>query len=263
MDLTRIAADLWDAESDRTAIAPITTPSLELADAYEIQRVNIGRRVASGQRRVGHKVGLTSEAMQKQLGVDQPDFGVITDAMVIPSGGELALGELIAPRIEAEFAFVIGHALSSRPDYDELKASVSGIAVALEIIDSRIANWKIGLLDTVADNASSARIAVGPAREATPELFDAIVGGILTLQVDGDVASSGPGSAVLGDPLRGVAWLSDALADFGEGFDVGDVILAGAVHASVPLTGGRTWSATAAGFEPVSIRTVATDGSAE
>lgn len=245
-----IAAALWAAEQGRAPVAPPSAshPHLDLAGAYRVQRINISRRLDEGQTRVGHKVGLTSLAMQAQLGVDRPDFGVITDTMVVANGGMLALDELIAPRVEAEFAFVIGRPLVARPSVEELREAVTGVAVALEIIDSRVADWRITLVDTVADNASSARIVVGPIRAATDAVLAETVDAVISLQHDEEQVAEGPGSAVLGDPVRALHWLSDALADFGDAFDPGDIVLAGAVHASLALTGG-IWTAGAPGFE--------------
>ena len=129
-------------------------PGLTVDDAYRVQSINIARRLAAGERAVGHKIGLTSLAMQQQLGVDQPDFGVITDAMVVPNGGIVDPATYIAPKFEAEFAFQIGAELPPQPTLEQLRAAISGVAVAIELIDSRIADWKITLVDTVADNAS-------------------------------------------------------------------------------------------------------------
>jgi 2-keto-4-pentenoate hydratase len=257
--LTFLADQLWFAEQDRTPIDPLGSRGVPLSpdDAYAVQRMNVRRRIDAGERPVGHKVGLTSQAMQDQLGVDSPDFGIITDAMIIASGGELDLGALIAPRIEAEFAFIFNRRLrgTTKPSLEDLRGAIEGVALALEIIDSRIIDWKIGLSDTVADNASSARIVVGPVRPASPDLFGELIDTQLSLAQDDNELAAGPGSAVLGDPLNALLWLSDALFSFGEGFEKGDVVLAGAVHASVPLAPGCTFSARAEGFSPVSVGT--------
>ncbi|GAA1969200.1 2-keto-4-pentenoate hydratase [Microbacterium deminutum] len=252
-----LADRLWQADQERQPVPPIAGVGeiRTLADAYAIQTANVARRLAAGERIIGHKVGLTSLAMQQQLGVDQPDFGVITDRMTIGSGGTLHLHELIAPRIEAEFAFTLAREIGANPTLDEVRAAIDSVAVALEIIDSRIADWRIGLLDTVADNASSARIVVGPWRQATDDILNEIIAATLSLRLDDEQVASGRGDAVLGDPLEAVRWLVDALGNFGATLEEGDVILAGAVHASVPLTGDHDWTAVADGFEPVTITT--------
>lgn len=253
VELQQIADDLRAAEDARTGIpAPrAVRPSLTLDEAYAIQRANIARRVADGETLVGHKIGLTSLAMQKQLGVDQPDFGRITDRMVVADDSEFDVTELVAPRVEAEFAFRLGRDLAPNPTRDELADAIDGVAVALEIIDSRVADWKIGLVDTVADNASSARIVTGEFAPATPERLAALPDVMITAERDGEVVCSGPGSAVLGDPLVSITWLAGAIGAYGERFAAGDVVLAGAVAAAVDLTPGSVWSAYADGFAPV------------
>lgn len=253
-----IADALRDAESTRVAIAPPTAthPGLTIDDAYAIQRANMRRRVAAGERLVGHKVGLTSLAMQKQLGVDQPDFGVITDTMVVPHGAEFVVGELVAPRVEPEFAFLIGRDLPPSPSLEELTAAVEGVGLAIEIIDSRVADWKITLIDTVADNASSARIVHGDFATALPSLLSSLPSTIITLTRDGEEVGSGPGAAVLGDPLVALHWLATAIGAYGESFSRGDIVLAGAVTGAVPLTAGSEWTVTAPGFEPVAFRSI-------
>ncbi|MBB6389821.1 2-keto-4-pentenoate hydratase [Microbacterium thalassium] len=257
-ELRILADELREAERLRR---PIPTPSatnaaLTVGDAYEIQRFNIGVREAAGERRVGRKIGLTSLAMQQQLGVDSPDFGVITDAMVVPDGGELDAAALIAPRVEAEFAFRIGRDLHPSPSAEELADAVDGVAVALEIIDSRVADWKIGLVDTVADNASSARIVTGGFVAPTRSLLAALPEAIVTMRRDGEQVAAGPGSAVLGDPLVSLRWLADAIGAFGDAFQAGDVVLAGAVDRAAPLAPGQSWEASAEGFPAVAFRTL-------
>lgn len=254
-ELVAIADVLRDAEGARSAVQPPSNlrPELSLDEAYLVQRVNIQRRTQHGERLAGHKVGLTSLAMQRQLGVDQPDFGVITDRMVISDGASVCLDELIAPRLEAEFAFQFGADLPAAPSVEQLVAGLSGIAVALEVIDSRVADWRISLVDTVADNASSARVVYGDFVPGTAVALSALPATIITLARDGEDLVSGPGSAVLGDPLLALHWLSTAIGEYGDRFRAGDVVLAGAVAAAVPLTPGSTWEARADGFAPVTL----------
>jgi len=257
-----LADALWAAQQSRVPMGPPTTlsPGFDQDAAYAVQTRNIARRLAAGESIVGRKVGLTSEAMQRQLGVDQPDFGVITDAMVIPAGAVFDVAELIAPRLEAEFAFRLGTALAPDATLDQTRDAIAAVAPAIEIIDSRVADWKITLADTVADNASSARIVVGEWMPATPELLDGLPGFTLDL-LDGDeVVGSGPGSAVLGDPVVALQWLARTLGAYGQGLAAGEVVLAGAVAASVPLLAGRTWSARSAELGTVSFVTAGSAG---
>jgi 2-keto-4-pentenoate hydratase len=263
--IAALADALWAAYDTRVPVpqpSATTHPGLTVDEAYAVQSRNIARRVARGERPVGHKIGLTSTAMQQQLGIDSPDFGVITDTMVTPNGGAVDPGTLLAPKVEAEFAFRIGSPLSARPSVDEVRAAITDVAVALELIDSRVADWRIALVDTVADNASSAGIVVGPWRPATPALLAEIVDARIDLTRDGDVLVSGPGSAVLGDPVVALHWLATAIGRYGQAFQPGDVVLAGAVAASVPLTAGAEWVARAAGFEPAVVRTDVSFGGA-
>lgn len=252
-----VADELSRAESSTTAIAPLsqTHPGLSVDDAYRIQRLNLGRRLADGQTRVGHKIGLTSLAIQQQLGVDQPDFGFITDRMLIANGAGVAVGALIAPRIEAEFAFRIGAALPASPSREQLRAAIDGVAVALEVIDSRVVDWKITLVDTVADNASSARMVHGEFRAATPELLDSLPSSVIELAQDGEVQVSGPGSAVMGDPIDSLLWLARAIGAYGDTFSTGDVVIAGAVAAAIPLLGDVSFTAACPGFETARLQT--------
>jgi len=255
--ITALADALWRAYDTREPISQpsaTTHPDLTVDEAYAVQSQNVAKRVARGEKPVGHKIGLTSLAMQQQLGIDSPDFGVISDAMVTPNRSEVDPATLLAPKLEAEFAFRIGSALSATPTIDELRAAITGVAVAIELIDSRIADWKIALVDTVADNASSAGIVVGPWRPASAELLAAIIDTEIALTRDGETVVTGPGSAVLGDPVVSLHWLATAIGKYGQSFKPGDVVLAGAVAASVPLDAGVTWAASAAGFEPAVVR---------
>lgn len=258
-ELHALALSLREAEDRRAPIArpSAALPAFSVAEAYAVQQLNIAHRLTHGERVAGRKIGLTSLAMQEQLGVDSPDFGVITDAMVIGNDGSFDACELIAPRIEAEFAFRLSVDLAPGPSAAQLIAAIDGVAVALEIIDSRIAGWDIGLVDTIADNASSARIVCGAFAVATPELLGALPDTVISLHRDDEPIASGPGSAVLGDPLVSLQWLADALGELGDGFSAGDIVLAGAVAKAADLTPGSSWRASAPGLNPVTLRTIA------
>ncbi len=258
-----LAANLASAERSRVPIGPVTASrsTLTVEEAYEIQLFNITSRLAAGASIVGRKVGLTSLAMQKQLGVDQPDYGVILDDMMVLAPATLDASTLISPRVEAEFSFRLGrnipaaHALAGPMTLEQLRACVDRVYLSMEIIDSRITDWKITLADTIADNASSARLVIGESSVATAALFDSLPGVTLQLLCDDEVVSEGEGRAVLGDPLLGALWAVNKLGELGEDLAVGEIILAGAVHASVPLTRGSTWTVRAEGFPSVTIRT--------
>jgi 2-keto-4-pentenoate hydratase len=261
--LQELAASLAAAEQSGVPIGPLTVsrPTLTVEEAYEIQRLNTTQRVAAGASVVGRKVGLTSLAMQKQLGVDQPDYGVIFDDMVVLAPAIFDAAVLISPRVEAEFSFRLGQDIpaarvASGPlTLEQLREYVDTVYLSMEIIDSRIADWKITLADTIADNASSARLVVGEGRAARPELFDSLPGVTVQLLCDEELVGEGPGQAVLGDPLLGALWVVNKLGALGEDLAAGDIILAGAVHASVPLTSGSFWKVRADGFPSVTIQT--------
>jgi 2-oxopent-4-enoate hydratase len=237
--LAALAASLREAEQSRQPIGPLTEshPELTVADAYRIQQLNVHHRKAAGGLVRGRKVGLTSVAMQQQLGVSEPDFGAIFADMLVEEGDPVPVGELIQPRIEGEIAFVMeselqGPGVSSA---DALRA-VAGAMPALEVIDSRVADWKIKLPDTIADNASSARLVCGGRLTAVDDLDLRLIG--MTLSVNGAVAATGAGAAVLGNPIRCVAWLANKLGEFGVPLRAGDVVLAGALHAALPVAAG-------------------------
>lgn len=254
IDVDKLADELWQAQH---SLVPIPQPSagkyaqLDIDEAYAVQTRNIQRRLDAGEVIVGRKIGLTSLAMQEQLGVDQPDFGVITDRMVTPNDGEIDVSKLIAPRVEPEFAFRIGTELSAAPTIAEVREAVEAVALSAEIIDSRVADWTISFVDTVSDNASSAGIVVGPWRPATPEGLTALIGTDIALVQDGETVCEGPGSAVLGDPFVALHWLATAIGRYGHVLTPGDTVLAGSVAAAVPLSGGADWHVVAEGFEPV------------
>lgn len=239
-----VAAELAAAEADREPIAAIvaTHPEATIDDAYAIQAHNIERRVADGARVRGRKVGLTSVAMQQLLGVDEPDYGVLLDDMFVEEGDAVDTELLVAPRVEAEIAFVLGEALRG-PGVTVVGAlrAISWALPSLEIIDSRIADWKIGLIDTVADNASSGRVVLG-GNLVDPSSLDLRLTGMV-LERNGEVVHTGAGAAVLGNPARCVAWLANKLAEFGDGLEAGDVVLAGALHAAVPVAPGDSFCA--------------------
>ncbi|WP_217236455.1 2-keto-4-pentenoate hydratase [Streptomyces sp. AC555_RSS877] len=255
--LAAAAAELSAAERSRTPVAHLTRrrPGLTLAQAYRIQWTNVYRRVAGGARVAGHKVGLTSVAMQQQIGVDQPDSGVLLDDMVLPTGSTLSLDGLLMPRVEAEIAFRLGRDLRG-PDIDasDVHLAVDQVLLALEVIDTRYGDWRMTLQDSVADNAAAARAVLGTSVPLSPGL--ALACEQVSVRVDGDTVVTAPGSAVLGNPLNAVAWLVRQLSNYGGGLRTGDLVLAGAVHASLPLRAGSEIEACSPHLPPVRVRAV-------
>lgn len=242
--LNAVAAQLEQASRDRRPIAQIsaTHPHLTVADAYAIQQRVVAGRLAGGARIVGWKIGLTSLAMQQQLGVDQPDYGPILDGWLVPNGGTVEAAELIAPRVEAEIAFILAEPLRGPGvTTDDVRRATLAIAPAIEVIDSRIADWKLTLVDTVADLASSARVVLGDERHAIDDLDLRLVG--VVFEQDGQVAATGAGAACLGDPVAAVAWAANTLGELGVTLEAGHIIMPGALHASVAARAGSSFRA--------------------
>jgi len=233
------ARALAEARKSRCAIAPLSqTHGLsELADAYAIAELNTQDRIGAGARVVGKKVGLTSLAVQRQLGVDQPDFGILFDDMEYLNGQELPAARLLQPKIEAEVAFVMGADLhGARPSWAEFLRSVAYALPALEIVDSAIADWKITLVDTVADNASCGLYVLGDQPVALGNLSLAQIG--MQMTQNGTVVSVGAGAACLGHPLRAAYWLACTMAERGQPLLAGELILSGALGPMVALAAG-------------------------
>jgi 2-keto-4-pentenoate hydratase len=255
-DLHRQLADeLWEADRSAKPVAALTDryDDLRIEDAYAIQTINIDRRIAEGQRVIGRKVGLTSKPMQDLLGVDEPDFGVLTDEMIVEDGDLIALSRLVQPRVEAELAFVMARDLAG-PGVSTPTAldAIAGALPAVEVVDSRVADWKIKLVDTVADNASSGLLVVGGRMRPVTELDLRLLGVVVSR--NGEVIDTGAGAAALGNPARCVAWLANKLGSFGEGLKAGDIVLPGAVHKMVPVQPGDVFRAEFAHLGPVTVR---------
>jgi 2-keto-4-pentenoate hydratase len=244
---------LFAADADRAPIGPLTErfPAMNLADAYAVQQVNLSRRLRAGRVLVGHKIGLTSEPMQTLLGVDEPDFGYILDDMVLPNGGAVPRRSFCAPRVEPEVAFLLRDPLRG-PGVtpDDVLAATDAVAVALEIVDSRIADWKLTLRDTVADNASSGAVVLGP---WVPVDGIDLPSARASLQLNGTEVDSGVGSAVLGDPATAVAWLANALAPFGTDILPGQFIMSGSFTSAAFVQSGDSASTTISGLGTVSL----------
>ncbi|MGE8143396.1 2-keto-4-pentenoate hydratase [Novosphingobium sp. NPDC080210] len=219
----------------------------DAAGAYAVQAINTRYWQAQGRRIVGRKAGLTAEAVQKQLGVDQPDFGVLFDDMRIADGGNLDPARCIQAKAEAEIAFVLGADLpATDTTAEQVAAAVASVHAAIEIVDSRIADWKITFADTVADNGSSAFFVLSD--QGLPLAGLDLEGAAMTMTVNGNVASTGIGSAALGNPLNAAAWLARTLAAGGDPLKAGDILLAGALGPMVVLTAGDEVRADVAGI---------------
>ena len=236
------AAALADAEQSARAIAPLreTYPGLDVVDAYEIQLLNIRQRLAAGATVHGHKIGLSSRAMQEMMGVDEPDYGHLLSDMHVSS--PISAGRYCTPRVEVEVAYILGKDLPGEGcTVDDVLAATEYVAPAIELIDSRIVDWNIQIGDTIADNASSAGYILGEER-VRPREID-----LLNIQArllcNGEKVAEGRSDAVLGDPTLAVAWLANKVASFGVTLEAGHVILPGSVHRAIDAHPGDDFEA--------------------
>lgn len=253
MNGTQQVADLlYAAQRDGTTHPPLAARfgNGTVDDAYAAQEINTSRWVAEGRRIVGRKIGLTSLAVQKQLSVDQPDFGILFDDMAVPDGWEIARTRLIQPKVEAEVAFVLGRDLvEERITVADVLRAVDFVLPAIEVVDSRISDWKIGILDTVADNASSGLYVLGN----TPCRLDGLDlrGVAMAMEQAGKTVSSGTGAACLGHPLNAMLWLARTMARRGRPLMAGDTVLSGALGPMAPVVWGSVVEAKIAGLGTV------------
>jgi 2-keto-4-pentenoate hydratase len=252
--IDRFADALFTAERQRRPIAPLTDscPGLSVHDAYLIQRKNVERRIAAGERVLGHKIGLTAKAMQELFNVREPDYGHLLDTMFHDASQALDLAALIDPQIEVEPAFVLGRRLSGpNLTINEVIAATEYISVCFEVIDSRIINWRVKLQDTVADNGSSAQVILGAAK-VSPAGLD-LANLHTELEMDGVVVETGNTRAILGHPANGVAWLARKLSEFGLALEPGDVVLPGTCTRSYRIGGHQRVAGRIEGLGSVSV----------
>jgi 2-keto-4-pentenoate hydratase len=249
------ARALYDARRTRVPIPPFTDddPSLGMADGYAIQRELIELLLADGDRIVGHKVGLTSKPMQKMVGVDSPDYGPVLASTIYRDGDTIPASRFIAPKIEAEIVFVIGERLEGPGvTVTQAHAAIAGAVAAMEIVDSRIADWRIKLADTVADLASNGAMATSSRIVPITDIDSRLVG--MTLTRNGELIDTGAGAAALGDPVAVVAWLANVLGGDGVALEPGHLIMTGALHAAVPMTPGDVFRAEFDRLGPITVR---------
>ena len=253
LEASRAVADkLFAAQNSRTPIPPVREmlPAGAIDLAYAAQEINTERRLKEGRRLVGRKIGLTSLAVQRQLGVDQPDYGMLFHDMAVPDGWDVSYGRLIQPKVEAEIALVIGRDLDGdKLTIADILRAVEFALPAIEIVDSRIADWKIGILDTIADNASSGLYVLG----ASPKKLDRLdlrqAG--MVMERAGEPVSVGVGAACLGDPLSATLWLANTMAKAGRPLRAGDTVLSGALGPMVTVKRGEVYEARISGLGSV------------
>ena len=246
------AENIFAAQASGKPCAPIRDllPEGALDLAYAAQEINTQRALFAGRRLVGRKIGLTSLAVQKQLGVDQPDYGMLFDDMAIPDGWEIARNQLIQPKVEAEVAFVLERGLDQeRTTIADVIRSVAFALPAIEVVDSRIADWKIGILDTIADNASSGLYVLGNTPKKLENLDLRSAG--MVLESAGEPISVGAGAACLGNPLSALLWLAKTMARIGRPLEAGDTVLSGALGPMAPVKWGEVYEARIGGLGSV------------
>ena len=247
-----LAADLAQAERSREPIVPLTVayPDIDIVDAYEIQLINIRQRVAEGARVLGHKVGLSSKAMQQMMGVDEPDYGHLLDEMQVFEHTPVHTGRYLYPRVEVEVGFILADDLPGADcTEDDVLAATEALVPSIELIDTRITEWKIALCDTIADNASSAGFVLGEARVSPADVDVQMIEAVLTR--NGDLVAEGRSDAVLGNPVTAVAWLARKVESFGVRLKKGDIVLPGSCTRAIDVRAGDEFVADFAGLGAV------------
>jgi 2-keto-4-pentenoate hydratase len=239
--LNHLATELLDATTTLASVAPLRDrlEGMDLADAYYVQTEQLQQHLAAGRVLAGRKVGLTSFAMQQQLGVESPDFGFFFEDMVHRDGARIPVSGFIQPKVEPEFGFVLKERLQGPGiTLEQAAAAIGSVYPAIEIIDSRITDWDIRLVDTVADNASCGAIAVGthPLDVDPSALLDITC----SLVINGKVTGSGSGADVMGNPVAALAWLANVLGEQGVALEAGQLILPGSFTKAEPVTAGST-----------------------
>lgn len=251
--IEQAAEHLWQAHASSQPCAPVRDliGTTDVAAAYAVQQINTERWISQGRRLVGRKIGLTSKAVQKQLGVDQPDFGMLFADMCVADGEAIDISRIIQPKIEAEIALVIERPLThAKHTMADIINATAYALPALEIVGSRVANWDIRLTDTIADNASSGLFVLG-SRPVRLDAFDIINCGML-MERRGDQVSIGAGAACLGNPLHAAVWLADVMAKVGNPLQAGDIIMTGALGPMVVAAAGDVFEARIEGLGQVS-----------
>lgn len=255
--IEQLGDELYQALTQRQMLEPLTNrhADITIEDAYAIQQKMLARRLAAGEKVVGKKIGVTSQAVMNMLGVFQPDFGWLTDGMVFNEGESVPANTLIQPKAEGEIAFLLKKTLQG-PGVTaaDVLAATEGVMACFEIVDSRIRDWKIKIQDTVADNASCGVFVLGD-RLVDPRDVDLGTCGMV-LEKNGEIVATGAGAAALGHPANAVAWLANTLGRLGIALEAGEVVLSGSLGIMVPVQAGDNLRVTIGGIGGCSVRFV-------
>jgi 2-keto-4-pentenoate hydratase len=242
-DAIQKAADmLLEAYQTGKACAPVRDllPEGDVDAAYAVQEINTGRRLAGGARMVGRKIGLTSKLVQKQLGVDRPDFGILFADMAVPDGEEVDTSSLLDPRVEAEITYVLEKDIKfEKPTNSDVIDAIAYATPSIEIVDSRVKDWNIKIQDTVADNASAVLYVLGN-QKVKIEDFDGRMCGMV-MECRGEPVSVGAGAACLGHPVNAVRWLAEEMVKRGRPLSAGDVVMSGALGPMIGVEAGQVY----------------------
>lgn len=251
----QLGDELYNSLRYRRVVAPPSTRhvGMSVEDAYQVQQRVISRRLQDGERIIGKKIGITSPGVREMLGVVQPNFGHLLDTMVVIEGESIDISALIQPRAEGEIAFVLKRELSG-PGVDnaDVLAATECVMPCMEIVDSRIRDWKISIEDSIADNASCGVFVLGH-RALDPRRIDLSTCGMV-FEMNGDLVTTSAGAATLGSPFNAVAWLANTLGRFGQGLAAGDIVLSGALAAMVPAQAGDSFRVSIGGLGGCSVR---------
>ncbi len=255
--INELGDELYSALTECRTIAPLTSRGLDISieDAYHIQQRMIARRIEKGERVVGKKIGVTSQAVMNLLGVHQPDFGYLLDGMLYNEGEAIPFDRLIQPKAEGEIAFLLKKDLQG-PGVTavDVLAATEGVMACFEIVDSRIQDWKIKIQDTVADNASCGVFVLGDQLVDISKVDLALCG--MVLEKNGEIVVTGAGAATLGHPVNAMVWLANTLGRLGIPLKAGDIVLSGAMGAMVPIQKGDNLRVTIGGIGGCSVRFV-------
>lgn len=255
--IEQLGDELYQALTQRQMLEPLTNrhPDITIEDAYAIQQKMLARRLAAGEKVVGKKIGVTSQAVMNMLGVFQPDFGWLTDGMVFNEGESVPANTLIQPKAEGEIAFLLKKTLQG-PGVTaaDVLAATEGVMACFEIVDSRIRDWKIKIQDTVADNASCGVLVLGDRLVDVRDVDLATCG--MVLEKNGEIVATGAGAAALGHPANAVAWLANTLGHLGIALEAGEVVLSGSLGIMVPVQAGDNLRVTIGGIGGCSVRFV-------